>query len=154
MDRIVIPMKLRSWPMVACLVFFGPGAYFLFFAALEADPGTESRTWIAFACSATFALVSAGLLIAGQRSKAQLILAEDELVLPKGWFSKRPPRIRYDEITTMDEMKVSGQRMLAFNTSSGSYTINEILLPRRVALSELKADILRRVAIARGVGLR
>ncbi|MEX3017489.1 hypothetical protein [Gymnodinialimonas hymeniacidonis] len=154
MDEISIPMKMRLWPMLLCLLFFGPGAYFLFFAVLEAEPGERSEPLMGFVICCLFAVVPLFLMVAGRRNPQALVLGRDEIRLPRGMFSKRAPRIRYDEIRSMDEMKVSGQRFLAFDAISGSYTISAIMLPRNVPLSEIKQQITRRAAIARGVGVR
>jgi len=74
--------------------------------------------------------------------------------LPKGWFGRRAPRVAYAEITTMDEMRVSGQRFLAFSAAGKSYTISAIMLPKTMTLAELKQQITHRVAIARHGALR
>lgn len=127
--------------MLLGVIFFGSGAALFGYKTATNDRGliingvielgpTGATIFYAVlgVLSALFVLCAVFAQIQGALRKPMLILADDHLVVPSGFFQRRLKRVEFKHITSAVLQKISGQQFLVLRTLQGKVSVTRSLL--------------------------
>lgn len=150
------PYKPKKWLGVVCIVLFGFGAWFLGYQAQTHDNGinlivyrhileiplsAQEATlllWGITILSAVMSLLGFLVLYKAFISKAELVLANDRIIVPVGVFNfNKTQTILYAEIHSAQIFKINGNRFLRLIHENGKLDVSGSMLPAKSVLDDI-----------------
>lgn len=144
--------KLRTMLLVA--LFFGGGAAFFAHKAatndrglivnglIELGPTGATVFYVVFAVvSGLFVVLAGGATLYGHLKQTVLVLADDHLEIPGGFFKRHVRRVEFASITSASLQKINGQEFLILQTAVGQASIARSLLSPDHAFDRIVAAV-------------
>jgi hypothetical protein len=160
MQILRYPYKPGPLRMVAVILFFGAGAVFLGYTALNntqglilerviqlSPPEATAFFWGSAVFSGLLALAGVSGFVSAFTSTKELILTDTELLAPASMWSRGVKPVRLSEIVRLEKQSVSRERFLNVYHSGGKLSISGSVLPSG-ALDKLYAELASRTRCA------